>query len=455
MKKKNLCKAIASALLISCALPYSGQFYAAYLNQIEVSETMYATWNANTIYNTGDIVAYNGKLWKAQWYTTGEIPGTTGQWGCWQECGTAPTTPPTTPTQPGTYTNWNANTVYNTGDIVSYNGKNWIAGWYTIRETPGTTGEWGVWKEYTTVTPTPSTTPTESPTPSTTPTDMPTISAQYMKNISITTDCPSSVSNKKSGVTYGTMVHKTYYSKTTGLNRGVNILLPANYNTNNKYPVLYLLHGILGNEYSLTGDVKITEIVGNLIADGSAKDMIVVFPNMFATTNASKTAGFDDDSFAAYDNFINDLVNDLMPYMEKNYSIRTGREYQAIAGFSMGGRESLYIGFTRPDVFGYVMGIAPAPGLTPGRDYIAYHKGQLQENELFIKDKQYAPYAIMLCAGTKDSVVGTFPKSYHDIMLRNSVNHIWYELPGADHDNRTIQSGVYNFAKAIFHADEN
>jgi len=313
-----------------------------------------------------------------------------------------------------------------------------------------------------TETPTPSVIPpTETPTPSIIPpTQTPTpggnmreISDAYMRNIKIAVDCPASYSSKKSNVAYGSMVHKTYYSTTTRSNRGVNILLPANYSSSKKYPVLYVLHGIFGDENSMISGNAITEMVGNHYADGTAPEMIVVFPNMYASADGTP-AGLSVEGMKGYDNFINDLVNDLMPYIKSNYSILTAREYQAICGFSMGGREALFIGITRPDLFGYVMGICPAPGLTPGHDMLAgNHPGQLSENELRIKNPDDTPYAIMIAAGTNDNVVGTFPESYHNILTRNNQNHIYYTVPGAGHDNRSIQSGMNNFIGAIFHAN--
>lgn len=273
----------------------------------------------------------------------------------------------------------------------------------------------------------------------------------YMNNIKISAECPSYNLTRRNNVSYGSFVHKTYYSSTTRSNRGVNIMLPANYNPQKKYPVLYVLHGIFGDENTLLGN-NISEIVGNQIADGNAKEMIVVLPNVYASTNGVGPS-FSDAGVAGYNNFINDLVNDLMPYMKNNYSISTAREDQAIAGFSMGGRQALYIGMTRSDLFGYVMGISPAPGLTPGRDWAMNHPGQLQENELKVKHTEAPPYAIMLCCGTNDHTVGNFPESYHNILTGNNVNHIWYTVPGADHDNRAISSGINNFVGAIFHAN--
>jgi enterochelin esterase-like enzyme len=80
--------------------------------------------------------------------------------------------------------------------------------------------------------------------------------------------------------------------------------------------------------------------------------MIVVFPDIYVSATQDKCSALDDKNNAAYDNFINLLTKEIMPFMEQNYSIKTGRENTAITGFSMGGRESLYIGFTRPDLFG-------------------------------------------------------------------------------------------------------
>jgi len=304
-----------------------------------------------------------------------------------------------------------------------------------------------------TATPTPTATP--SPTPVVTffgSKEIDAASCDFMSAMEISLRCPDSANTENPDVTYGTVVHHTYQSKTTGLERGVNVLVPAGYNADKKYPVLYLLHGIFGNEYSFTNDpnMKIETITGNMIATGETEDMIVVFPDMFAKTRADHEPGFNLESYFAYDNFINDLINDLIPFMEANYSVLTDREHRAIAGFSMGGRESLFIGMTRPDLFAYCTAFAPAPGLTPGKDFGGDHPGQLQEAELVVKDMEYMPKILMIDCGTNDSVVGKFPLSYHNILLNNQVNHIWYEVPAADHDFKTIQSGYYNFLRYVF-----
>ena len=132
-----------------------------------------SAYNAGTVYTEGNRVSYNGQIWQAMWWTQGETPGTTGEWGVWRPAGncttqppattnppvtTAPpttkppvtTAPPTTKppvtTNPGTCsaTAWNAGAVYWQGDVVSYNGKTWRANWWTQGDTPADI-PWTVW----------------------------------------------------------------------------------------------------------------------------------------------------------------------------------------------------------------------------------------------------------------------------------------------------------------------
>lgn len=308
-------------------------------------------------------------------------------------------------------------------------------------------------------------TPEPTPTPEPTVTPEPTPAPVYAENAwfdyengadmervaaEVEIKAPATYQGKKTGVTYGEMVKTSYYSTTCEKNRNVIVLLPNAYKEEKEYPVLYVLHGIFGNETSMIGDgnsgLRIT--VGNMMAEGLAEDMILVFPYLYASKTQDVCTAIDVENTAAYDNFVNDLVADLMPFMEENYSVASGRENTAIIGFSMGGRESLAIGFARPDLFGYVGAIAPAPGLTPGKDWAMEHPGQYAEEELVFASQ--SPYLLMLCSGDKDSVVGQFPKSYHNILNENKVNHIWWEIPGSDHGDPAITSGIYNFCKSVF-----
>lgn len=260
----------------------------------------------------------------------------------------------------------------------------------------------------------------------------------------ITIKCPNDYLEKITK-NEGELVRAKYYSTTCEKDRNVNILLPKGYSAEKTYPVLYFLHGIFGDENTMLGT---TTAINNMIAEQVAEEMIVVYPYMYASKTQDACTGIDTKNTEAYDNFINDLVTDLMPYIKENYSIKEGKENTAIMGFSMGGRESLAIGLQRPDLFGYVCAIAPAPGLVPGKDWAMTHPGQFAEEEVKYDDEK--PFFIFLCAGDSDKTVGTFPKSYHILFDKNQVEHTWWEIPGSDHGDPAISSGVYNFCKYVF-----
>ena len=275
------------------------------------------------------------------------------------------------------------------------------------------------------------------------------LAEEFMSTVEIVPECPESYKNSSSNV--GQVIKTTYYSTTVGKNRPVNILLPVNYDENKEYPVLYVLHGIYCDQNTMMDSWKTHIIISNMIADGSAEEMIVVFPYMFASKDKDACDGITLENVAAYDNFINALVTALMPFIERNYAAATGKDNTAVFGFSMGGREALAIGFMYPDLFGYIGADAPAPGLVPGQDWALNHPGQLTEDELSYTTEM--PYLIMMGAGDSDGTVGSFPKTYHEIMERNGVTHIWYEIPGEDHNSdKAISSVTYNFCRYVFRA---
>lgn len=265
----------------------------------------------------------------------------------------------------------------------------------------------------------------------------------FMDNLDF--NVPAEFAASDSSTEYGQMKVIEYYSETTGTTRKANVLLPAGYTTDKEYPVLYLLHGIGGDQNEWNGGNPKT-IIGNLIASGEAEEMIVVIPNVRARANdkANPSDIYTVEHFKAFDNFINDLTNDLMPYINENYSTADGRENTAIAGLSMGGREALYIGFTLPETFGYIGAFCPAPGVLP------YNvESGLFTNESFTLPDEYQS-SVMIVAGKTDTVVGNWPETYHKTLENNGVEHIYYVTDGG-HDFVVWKNGLYNFAKRIFH----
>lgn len=241
----------------------------------------------------------------------------------------------------------------------------------------------------------------------------------------------------------------TYYSTTAERDTNVNVLLPPNYSENKEYPVLYILHGFYDDEkWMARSVVGIPEMLTELYASGEAEEMIVVLPYIFTSKDIPKCTGMDLENCFAYDNFINDLTTDLMPFIEQSFSIKTGKENTAITGFSMGGRESLFIGFTRPDLFSYIGAICPAPGLVPVKNS-PMHPGQMQENELVFTEED-TPGLLFISAAKNDGAVGSSPEGYHNLLENNGVTHIWDLMDDTGHDHSSVKPHLYKFFKVVF-----
>lgn len=242
----------------------------------------------------------------------------------------------------------------------------------------------------------------------------------------------------------------TYPSKTTGSERRCHVVLPVDYSTEETYPVLYLLHGIGGTEDEWLGGNP-AEVVGNLVSKKEAARMIVVIPNIRAAADDRVPQDvFGPFNVNAFDNFINDLRDDLMPFIAANYSIRTGRENTAIAGLSMGGRETLFISTRMADTFGYFGAFSPAPGLLPMASDPVRFPGQLPVSGLRTPDGAPAPIFMMICAGTEDMIVKVCAEQYHETLASHGVPHLYYTMPGG-HDFGVWKNGLYHFARTIFH----
>lgn len=286
--------------------------------------------------------------------------------------------------------------------------------------------------------------PVVTPTPDPTPTPIPTLPPREDDD---NYDTPKGFDQKKSGVTYGTLTTIHYDSRTTGARRTANVILPAGYSDEEEYPVLYLLHGIGGDHTEWLGSNPV-QVIGNLIAEEMAPDMIVVMPNVRAREDDKGNPGdiYSPEHFKAFDNFINDLRDDLMPYMKDNYSIAEGRANTAIAGLSMGGREALYIGITMPYTFGYIGGFEPAVGVLP----YDREEGLFTEDTLKLPEEYNDRTYIMICKGENDGTVGDAPVNYHNALTKNGTPHDYYVIPDVGHDHSAWKNGLYNFVRRIF-----
>ena len=123
----------------------------------------------------------------------------------------------------------------------------------------------------------------------------------------------------------------------TGTRRKAQVYLPPGYSSKERYPVLYLLHGIGGNEYEWTGYVKAYAIIDNLIASGKAEAMIVVFPNGRAMADDRIPSNpFSPENIKAFADFERDLLASLIPAIQARFSTLSDRGHRALGGLSMG-----------------------------------------------------------------------------------------------------------------------
>jgi enterochelin esterase-like enzyme len=137
----------------------------------------------------------------------------------------------------------------------------------------------------------------------------------------------------REGISHDTVDTITYASKAVGANRRATIYTPPGFSKNKKYPVLYLLHGIGGDEREWLGGGNPQVILDNLYAEGKLEPMIVVMPNGRAMKGDRAVGNiFDSVKVQAFATFEQDLLQDLIPFIVKKYPVIKDREHRAIAG---------------------------------------------------------------------------------------------------------------------------
>ena len=159
----------------------------------------------------------------------------------------------------------------------------------------------------------------------------------------------------------GTVSYRWYDSKLLGINRRMTVYTPYGYEANpkQKYPVLYLLHGGGGDEEAWTSMGRAAQILDNLIEKGLAKPMIVVMPNGNPGQQAAAPLGLDvkdlDRNNPAFANaYVKSLVEEIIPFIEKEYRAIPKPASRAIAGLSMGGGHTTSATILYPGVFSYI-----------------------------------------------------------------------------------------------------
>ena len=188
-------------------------------------------------------------------------------------------------------------------------------------------------------------------------------------------------------VPHGTLSHVWYNSPTLDAQRRLSIYTPAGYESGKgKYPVLYLLHGSGGDEDAWTDLGRTVQIMDNLIAEGKARPMIVVMPNGVWFNRAAPGEAVNmfqptmNNSRSQSTIEIENSFPDVMAFVEKNYRVAKGYANTAVAGLSMGGRQSCALSMHYPKRFGYVglfSGVVPPEGNEAALDAVFAAKPKL------------------------------------------------------------------------------
>ena len=248
---------------------------------------------------------------------------------------------------------------------------------------------------------------------------------------------PAGFDQERPGIARGTIETVEYKSTTVGTVRKATVYLPPKYDAAKKYPVLYLLHGIGGDELEWLRGGAPNVILDNLIADGKAAEMIVIMPNGRAQEN-DRAEGNVYAGSAAFANFEFDLLKDLIPFVEGKYNVYPDKMHRALAGLSMGGGQSLNFGLGHMDVFAYVGGFSSAPNTNMPEVLIPDVAKTKAENKL-----------LWMVCGSKDNLMynSSRLKAFCD---EKGVPCTLIEYPDGQHDFVVWKYGLYNFAQLIF-----
>lgn len=255
---------------------------------------------------------------------------------------------------------------------------------------------------------------------------------------------PASLPWELNDVPHGVIHHHFYHSRVVGDDRDFYVYTPPGYDPQGRelYPVLYLLHGYSDDASAWTAVGRANVILDNLIAQGKARPMIVVMPLGYGIP---EIVGPDRASFANQAGFARNrekfraaLFDEVMPAVAKAYRVLPGRSDRAIAGLSMGGAESLFVGLNDLDRFAWIG---------------AFSSGVEDEDfdKMFpaLDSKANAQVRLLwIACGEDDSLLSPNQK-LRDWLQAKGVHFTWIETPGA-HSWQVWRRNLAAFAPLLF-----
>jgi enterochelin esterase-like enzyme len=240
----------------------------------------------------------------------------------------------------------------------------------------------------------------------------------------------------RENIPHGDLKVVEYDSKTLGTRRPLRVYTPPGYSPDRKYPVLYLQHGLGNTGTEWTQRAKAPIIADNLLADGKIQPLIIVFPDGNATATVGDEKQGDRTSESYGTPYENDLLKEIIPFVESHYPVFTDRAHRAIGGMSMGSGQALNIGLSHLDLFGWITVVAPAPNTKPVADLIP-DPAALKQLKL-----------LWLGSGNRDPLM-RINQGLHTFLVEKGVPHFW-RLDGNAHDTAVMSSNFYHFAQKLF-----
>jgi enterochelin esterase-like enzyme len=256
-------------------------------------------------------------------------------------------------------------------------------------------------------------------------------------------------------VPHGVVRIHPYVSKTMGLSRTIWVYTPPNYDQGKNFPVLYLIHGAGDIESGWTMIGRANNILDNLIAEGKAKPMVVVMPLGHAIqsfwTGPAKSAAATSAAGSAsgpgapvgpqgLNTFAKDLLEDVMPLVEKEYKVSRKADDRAIAGLSMGGGLTMNVAFNRPELFRYI-GIMSSGAQNADISYPDFFKDPAAKNKRF--------KLLWIAVGKDDALAGRGSKALDEVLTRHGIDHT-YRVTEGRHEWTVWRYHLRDFAPLLF-----
>jgi enterochelin esterase-like enzyme len=241
-------------------------------------------------------------------------------------------------------------------------------------------------------------------------------------------------------VPHGEICIKHYYSTVFNRWRQFYIYKPAGYDVNisEKYPVLYILHGGGEDERGWATQGKTDLILDNLIAANKAKPMLVVMPD--GNTNAQ---GFGENSLRMFER---ELKQCIIPFVEKSYRAESSSGNRALAGLSMGGIQTLYVGINNTDLFSY-LGVFSSGWIMPAQSDLANKQYDFMGKNI---DKITSNLKLLwIGIGGKEDIAYNNCQTMISKFSEMKLKYTYSDYPGG-HAWPVWRNNLYNFAQLLF-----